>query len=113
MTRTQAKQFLTFDRISAILGFVIVIAGLGVSIGLFRGELKTMEAAVKAITKDVANVRLDFIAADVLVASVHSTQFRRLDTDVSDVRRNVGIQAVSIGKIEAGVEYIVNNIDGN
>ena len=102
MTRENAKQFLTFDRISAILGFVIVIAGLGISIGLMQGDLK-------AVAKDVASARLDFVIADRVVANTHSTQFRRLDNEVSEVRRNVTQQAVSIGKIEAGVEYLVQS----
>ena len=106
MTRTQTKQFLTFDRISAILGFVVVIAGLGISIGLMQGDLN-------AVAKDVADARLDFVAADGVVASIHATQFQRIDKDVAEVRRNVSAQAVSIGRIEAGVEYIVNNLDGN
>jgi len=115
MTRAKAKQMLVLDR--GMLAFLILIAGIGGSWTRMELGVNSNTAAIEAgadYTKtEIADVKLAFIAADGIVANAHSTQFRRLDAEVSEVRRTVSGQAVNIGKIQAGVEYIVNNIDGN
>lgn len=100
----------------AMVGFLIIVFGIGGSWASVQFGIKANTVAIVSNTayiKDrIATVKLDYVAADRAISGAHSTAFQRLDTEVTNVRRNVSEQAVSIGKIEAGVEYIVSNING-
>ena len=103
MTRERAKSFITLDRVIAVVGFLGLFVGFGVSWGLTQGDLKATAA-------EVTRVRVDFIAADALHQSANSTRFKRIEAKDESISNIITTQAVLLERIVTTTEFIQRDV---
>lgn len=65
----------------------------------------------EATASKIAEVQLDYTAKIGEVKELHQTEFHKLDEDYDNLKEDMSAQAVSIGRIEEGVNYIRETID--
>ncbi len=103
MTRDKAKSFITVDRVIAIIGFLGLFVGLGISWGITQGD-------IKANAREVADVRVDFVAADAAMQSANATRFRRIDATNDGLTATITTQAVLLERIVTTTEFIQRDV---
>jgi len=103
MTRTQAKSFITIDRVIAVVGFLGLFVGFGVSWGLTQGD-------IKATAAEVTRVRVDFVASDAVMASANSARFKRIEEKDENLTNTITTQAVLLERIVTTTEFIQRDL---
>ncbi len=101
MTRDNAKQILVFDR--AMLGFLVLFASMVAS-------FVTMQLGVKANANEIADVRVDFVAADAARQNTNSTRFRRIEAESDSLSGIITTQAVLLERIVTTTEFIQRDV---
>ena len=103
MTRAQAKSLMTIDRAIPIVGFLALFIAAGISYGLMQGDLK-------AVAKDITNVRVDYMRADSGIRDANTTRFRSIDAKDEILSSIITTQAILIERLVTTTEFIQRDL---
>lgn len=115
------KKRVSFDgtiNIPSIITAAVILISLAGAWFTMKGDIVSAQDDIEDVAIDIALAKLAFIKADLDVTEDFQIYFIRIESDITDLKEtdqtlmaSDNAQAVSLGKIEAGQEYIQRTLD--